>query len=153
MPLTEQLRADLTAAMKARDDLRTRTLRMALTAIGAAEVAGPTKVTLDDDQVVAVLASEAKKRTEAAEAFEAGNRPEQAAAERAEGAVLAEYLPAEVGDDELDAVIAEEVATAAAAGHAGPKAMGVVIKAVRARVGASADGARIASRVKDALAG
>jgi uncharacterized protein YqeY len=138
--------------MKSRDDVTTRTLRMALSAIGAAEVAGPSKVELDDDQVLAVLVSEAKKRTEAAEAFEGGGRAEQAAAERAEGDVLARYLPAELGDDELDAVIAEEVANASAAGQSGPKAMGAVIKAVRARVGAAADGSRIASRVKDALA-
>jgi uncharacterized protein YqeY len=126
MSLKEQLRTDMTVAMKARDDLTTRTLRMAVTAIGAAEVAGKTKVELTDDQVLGVLASEAKKRVEAAEAFDAGNRPEQAAAERAEGEVLAKYLPAELGDDELAAVISEEVAAAASAGQAGPKAMGAV---------------------------
>src|SRR5881392_1134676 len=98
MSLKDQLRTDLTAAMKARDDLTTRTLRMAMTAIGAAEVAGKTKVELSDDEVLAVLAAEAKKRTEAAEAFDFGDRPEQAAAERAEGGVLARYLPAAMGD-------------------------------------------------------
>jgi uncharacterized protein YqeY len=152
MALKEQLRHDLTAAMKARDEVTVRTLRMAMTAVGAAEVAGPSKVELDDDQVLGVLASEAKKRTEAAEAFDGAGRVEQAAAERAEGEVLARYLPAELGDDELDAIVAEEVAAAAGAGQSGPKAMGAVMKAVRARVGSAADGSRVAARVKAALA-
>jgi uncharacterized protein YqeY len=153
MPLKDQLRTDLTASMKARDEVTTRTLRMAVAAVGAAEVAGKVKVELSDDEVLAVLASEAKKRVEAAEAFDTGNRPEQAAAERAEGEVLARYLPAEMGDDELGAIIAEEVAAAAADGQAGPKAMGVVMKAVKGRVGSAADGGRIAAAVKAALAG
>jgi uncharacterized protein len=152
MALKEQLRTDLTAAMKARDEVTVRTLRMAMTAVGTAEVAGRSKVELDDDQVLGVLASEAKKRTEAAEAFDGAGRVEQAAAERAEGEVLARYLPAELGDDELDAIVAEEVAAAAGAGQSGPKAMGVVMKAVRSRVGSSADGSRVAARVKAALA-
>jgi uncharacterized protein YqeY len=153
MTLKDTLHADMTTAMKAKDTATLRTLRMVIAAIGAAEVAGTTRVELDDDQVLAVLASEAKKRTEAAEAYAGGGRDEQAAAERAEGEVIARYLPTALSGAELDAVVADEVATAAAAGQSGPKAMGAVIKAVRARAGATADGAAIAAAVKAALAG
>jgi uncharacterized protein YqeY len=153
MTIKDQLRTDMTAAMKAKDATTLRTLRMVIAAIGAAEVAGDTRSELDDDQVLAVLASEAKKRVEAAEAYAGGGRDEQAAAERAEGEVIARYLPAALGADELDALVAEEVARAAADGQTGPKAMGAVIKAVRARAGATADGGAIAAAVKAALAG
>jgi uncharacterized protein YqeY len=153
MTIKDQLRTDMTAAMKAKDTETLRTLRMVLAAIGSAEVAGDTRTELDDDQVLAVLASEAKRRVEAADAFAAGGRDEQAAAERAEGEVIARYLPAALSADELDALVAEEVASAAAAGQSGPKAMGAVIKAVRARAGATADGAAIAAAVKASLAG
>ena len=91
--LKDRLRADLTTAMKARDQLRTGTLRMVLTAITNAEVAGKEARELSDDDVIGVLTTEAKKRREAAEAFDAGNRPELAAKERDESAILAEYLP------------------------------------------------------------
>lgn len=151
MTLKDQLRTDLTVAMKAKDATTLRTLRMVLAAIGAAEVAGDARVELGDDEVLAVLASEAKKRVEAAEAYASAGRDEQAAAERAEGEIIAGYLPAALGAAELDALVAEEVAAAAAAGHQGPKAMGAVIKAVRARAGATADGAAIAAAVKAAL--
>jgi uncharacterized protein YqeY len=153
MTIKDQLRADMTAAMKAKDTETLRTLRMVLAAIGAAEVAGDARAELDDDQVLAVLASEAKKRVEAAEAFASGGREAQAAAERAEGEVIARYLPAALDADELEAIVAEEVARAAAEGQTGPKAMGGVIMAVRARAGATADGAAIAAAVKAALAG
>ena len=153
MTLKDTLHADMTTAMKAKDTTTLRTLRMVIAAIGAAEVAGTARVELDDDQVLAVLASEAKKRAEAAEAYAAGGRDEQAAAERAEGEVIAGYLPAALSGAELDAVVADEVARAEAAGQAGPKAMGAVIKAVRARAGATADGAAIAAAVKAALTG
>ena len=99
--LKDQLRSDLTAAMKARDEVRTRTLRMALTAVSTAEVAGSTSRELSDDEVVTVLTKEAKRRREAADAFSAAGRTEQASAERAEGEVLDEYLPAQLGDDEI----------------------------------------------------
>ena len=153
MTIKDQLRSDMTAAMKAKDTTTLRTLRMVIAAIGAAEVAGDTRSELDDDQVLAVLASEAKKRVEAADAYAGGGRDEQAAAERAEGEVIARYLPAALGADELDALVADEVARAAADGQSGPKAMGAVIKAVRARAGATADGGAIAAAVKAALAG
>ena len=103
--LKDQLRADLTASMKARDEVRTRTLRMALTAVSTAEVAGSTSRELSDDEVVTVLTREAKRRREAADAFAAAGRTEQASAERAEGEVLDGYLPAQLGDDEIAAIV------------------------------------------------
>ena len=149
--LKDRLRADLTDAMKSRDELATSTLRMVRAAITNAEVAGDEAVELTDDQIVDVLRSEAKKRAESAEVYSGAGRSELADKERAELAVIERYLPAAMGDDELRAVVDEEVARAAAAGTTGPKAMGVVIKAVRERVGANADGARIATAVKAAL--
>lgn len=146
-----QLQNDLTAAMKARDQVATSTLRMLLAAIGVAEVAGDEAVELTDDQVLAVLRSEAKKRSEAAEVYASAGRDESAAKERAELAVIEQYLPAALGDDALQALVDAAVASAAADGHTGPKAMGVVIKAVREQAGAGADGAKIAALVKSAL--
>jgi uncharacterized protein YqeY len=150
--LKERLQADLTAAMKSRDELVTSTLRMARAAVLNAEVAGSAAVELTDDQVVDVLRAEAKKRAEAAELYAAAGRAESAAKERAEREIIERYLPAAMSDTELEAVVAEEIARAAAAGITGPKAMGAVIKAVRERVGAGADGARIAAAVKAATA-
>lgn len=149
--LKETLKSDLNTAMKARDEVTVSTLRMALSAITNAEVAGDTAIELSDDQVVAVLLSEAKKRSEAAEVYEQAGRAESAAKERSELVVLERYLPAAMSDDELSALIMEEVANAAAAGNTGPKAMGLVVKAVRARAGAGVDGGKVASLVKAAL--
>lgn len=146
-----QLKTDLTAAMKAGDELVKSTLRMALSALSNAEVAGDQAVELTDDQVVKILQGESKKRLEAAEVYAQAGRAEAAAKERAEAEVLAAYLPAVMGADELGAVVAEEVARAAAAGAAGMKAMGQVVKAVRERVGSGADGSMIADMVKAAL--
>lgn len=149
--LKDTLKSDLTAAMKAGDETVRGTLRMALAAVTNAEVAGDEAVELSDDQVVAVLQAEAKKRSEAAEIYAQAGRTEAAAKEKAELAVLERYLPAAMGEAEIAAVVAEEVAAAAAAGNTGPKAMGIVVKAVRARVGASADGSVVANLVKSAL--
>lgn len=149
--LQDQLRADLTASMKARDEVTTRTLRMVFAAITTAEVAGDEAVKLTDEQVLGVLASEAKKRTEAAEAYADAGRAESAASERAEQAVIERYLPAAMSDEDLEAIVAEEVAKAADSGATGGRAMGLVIKAVRDRAGATADGARIAAAVKAKL--
>ena len=146
-----RLQADLTAAMKARDEVALSTIRLVRAAIVNAEVAGDEAVELTDQQVTAVLQSEAKKRAEAAAVYEENDRPESAAKERAELAVIERYLPAAMSDDELVAIVDEEVATAAANGAEGGKAMGLVIKAVRERAGAGADGARIASLVKARL--
>lgn len=147
-----RLQTDLTTAMKAREAIAVSTIRMVRSAITNAEVAGDTAIELTDDQVIAVLQSEAKKRVEAAEVYEQAGRAESAAKERAELAVIGRYLPAAMGDDELAAVVDAAIAAAAGDGVEGPKAMGRVISAVRERVGASADGGRIAALVKSRLA-
>jgi uncharacterized protein len=149
--VTSRLQTDLTAAMKARDAATTSTLRMLRAAIMNAEVAGDTAVELTDEQAIAVLQSEAKKRAESAQVYEDAGRAEQAAKERAELEVIERYLPAAMSDEELVAIVDEEVANAAASGAQGGKAMGQVIKAVRERAGAAADGARIAALVKSKL--
>jgi uncharacterized protein YqeY len=150
--IKSRLQTDLTASMKARDELTTSTLRMLRAAITNAEVAGTEAIDLTDDQAIAVLQSEAKKRAEAAEIYERAGRAESAAKERAELTVIERYLPAAMSDEELQAIVAEEVAGAAASGAEGQRAMGQVIKAVRERVGAAADGSRIAAMVKTTLA-
>lgn len=150
--LKDRLRDDLTDAMRSRDAIAVATLRLALAAVMKSEVAGTEAVTLDDDAIMGLLATEIRKRTEAADLYDQGGRTELATKERAEADVLARYLPAALDDAALDAVIAEEVAKATAAGASGGKAMGAVIKAVRDRVGQQADGARIAAAVKSALA-
>ncbi|MGH2722077.1 MAG: GatB/YqeY domain-containing protein [Actinomycetota bacterium] len=150
--LKQRLQDDLKAAMRARDELVRSTLRIVLTGVARAEVAGRTQVELTDEQVLSVIRSEMRRRSEAAGIYAAAGRDELAARERAEAAVLAPYLPPEVGDEELGAVVEEEVARQAAAGTTGPRAMGAVIKAVRGRLGPQADGARIAEAVKRALA-
>jgi uncharacterized protein len=150
--IKSRLQTDLTASMKARDELTTSTLRMLRAAITNAEVAGAEAIELTDDQTIAVLQSEAKKRAEAADVYEQAGRAESAAKERAELAVIERYLPAAMSDDELQAIVGQEVAAAASAGAEGQRALGQVIKAVRERVGAAADGSRIAAMVKSALA-
>jgi len=147
--LKDQLRADLTAAMKARDDVRTRTLRMVLTTVSNEEVAGHTSRDLTDDEVLRLIAREARRRREAADAFQAAGRGDQAAAERAEDRVLAEYLPAQLGDDELASIVAEAIKETGASGMA---AMGQVMKAVTPRVAGRAEGGRVAAEVRRALA-
>jgi uncharacterized protein len=149
--MTERIQTDLTTAMKAREQLEVSTLRMVIAAIRNAAVAGDEAVVLSDDQVMGVIRSEAKKRAESAEIYAQNGRAESAAKEQAELAVIERYLPAAMTDDQLNAVVAEEVAAAEAAGASGPKAMGGVIKAVRDRVGDGADGGRIAAAVKSAL--
>ena len=149
--LKSRMQHDLTEAMKASDELAKSTIRMMLAAVMNAEVAGKEAVTLSDDQVIAVLRSESKKRLESAEVYEQAGRTELAVKERNEIAIIERYLPAAMDEAQLNAVVSEEVAKAAANGQTGPKAMGVVIKAVKERVGASADGAAIAAAVKSAL--
>ncbi len=146
--LKDRLRTDLTAAMKARDEVRTRTLRSALTAVSTAEVAGVASRELSDDEVVKVLTREAKRRREAADAFAAAGRAEQASAERAEGEVLDGYLPAQLGDEELAAIVAAGIAES---GASGPRAMGQVMKVVTPQVAGRADGGRVAAEVRRQL--
>jgi uncharacterized protein len=150
MALKEQLRADMVASMKSKDELRLSTLRMVLSAITNEEVAGKAARQLSDDEVLKVLAREAKKRREAAEAFEGAGRTELAERERAEGVVLDEYLPAQLGDDELAAIVSAAIASS---GAAGPQAMGQVMKVVQPQVAGQAEGGRIAAEVRRQLAG
>ena len=147
-PLKDQLQGDLTAAMKARDELRSATLRMVLTAVRTEEVAGKTARELDDAEVVTVLGREAKKRREAAEAFEQGGRPESAERERAEGDVLAQYLPAQLSDDELTGLVAGAIAEA---GATTPQQMGAVMRFAVPAVAGRADGARVSAEVRRQL--
>lgn len=149
--LLDRLQHDLAAAIKAGNDTEKSTLRMAIAAVKNAAVAGDEAVTLTDDQVVTVLQAEAKKRSEAADIYKDAGRAEAEASERAELAILEKYLPARMDEQQLKTLVAAEVATAAAAGLSGPKAMGQVVKAVRAKAGPSADGAQIAALVKAAL--
>jgi uncharacterized protein YqeY len=148
--LKERLRADLTTAMKSRDELRSATLRMVLTAVKNEEVSGKAARELDDTEVVAVLTREAKKRREAADAFTDGGRPERAERERAEGDVIGEYLPAQLSDDELRDLVAAAVSET---GAAGPQAMGQVMKVVSPRTAGRAGGGRVAAEVRRQLAG
>jgi uncharacterized protein YqeY len=151
--IKERLQTDLGDAIKDRDEITVATVRLALAAIKKAEVAGDTQVTLTDEQVVELLRGEGKRRAEAAELYEQGGRAELAERERAQAEVLQRYLPAEMDDDALGAIVAEEVAAANERGVTGGKAMGEVIKAVRARAGADASGGRVAAAVKAALNG
>ncbi|MEU3517387.1 GatB/YqeY domain-containing protein [Streptomyces sp. NPDC006654] len=151
--LKSKLHDDLNAAIKGRDELRSATLRMTLSAITNEEVAGKQKRELSDDEVLKVIAKEAKKRREAAEAFAQGGRVESAEREKAEGAVLAEYLPKQLSDEELDGIVAEAVEEAKAAGAEGPRAMGAVMKIVNPKVAGLAEGGRVAASVKKHLQG
>jgi uncharacterized protein len=151
--LKSKLQEDLTAAIKERDELRSSTLRLTLAAITKEEVAGKTARALSDDEVLKVITKEAKKRREAADAFAQGGRAEQAAREKAEGEVLAEYLPKQLSDDELQEIVAQAVQEAKAAGAEGPRAMGQVMKIVNPKVAGQAEGGRVAAVVKKLLAG
>jgi uncharacterized protein len=146
--LKARLHADLNTAMKARDELTTATLRMALTAITTEEVAGKTARELSDDEVLKVLAREAKKRREATEAFADAGRTELADRERAEGEVLATYLPAQLDDTELAELVRAAVAES---GASGPQQMGQVMKLVQPRVAGRADGKRVSDEVRRQL--
>ena len=150
MNLKERLQSDLTTAIRARDELTAATLRMALTAITTEEVAGKQARTLTDEEVVTVLGREAKKRREAATAFDDAGRRELADRERAEGEVLAGYLPEQLSDDEIASLVLDVIAEL---GASGPQAMGQVMKAVQPRVAGRAEGGRVAAEVKRQLAG
>lgn len=148
--LKTRLQSDLTTALKAHDELRLATVRMTLAAVRSEEVAGKQARELSDDDVVRVITREAKKRRESAEAFAAAGRPELAERERAEGAVLDEYLPAQLADDELAQLVRTAVAEA---GADGPRAMGAVMKLVQPAVAGRADGRRVSEEVKRQLTG
>lgn len=152
--LKSRLRADLTAAMKARDSLTTGTIRMALAAITTAEVSGTTAKELSDAEVAGVLGKEIRKRAEAAEAFAGAGRAEQAAKEEAEADVLKAYLPTPLTDDEVAGLVATALDSVAASTGAPVtmRQMGLVIKQVQAAADGRADGSRISAAVKAALA-
>ncbi|QDQ96438.1 GatB/YqeY domain-containing protein [Tomitella fengzijianii] len=153
--LKDQIRADLTASMKAKDALRTGTLRMVLSAVQAEEVAGKEARTLTDDEVLKVIAKESKKRLEAAQVFDDADRAELAQKERAEEEILAAYLPQQLDDDELaqvaDAAIAE--VREQLGEQPGMRQMGQVMKAATARAAGRADGSRLSGAVRSRLAG
>jgi uncharacterized protein YqeY len=148
--LKERLQSDLTTAIRGRDELTAATLRMALTAVTTEEVAGKQARTLSDEEVLAVLGREAKKRREAATAFDEAGRAELADRERAEGEVLAGYLPAQLTDDEIAGVVREAITELAVSG---PQAMGQVMKTLQPRIAGRAEGGRVAAEVKRQLAG
>ena len=148
--LKDRLRSDLTAAMKARDEVTVRTLRMALTSVSKEEVAGSTARELSDDEVLTVLTREAKRRREAADAFAAAGRDEQAEAERAEGAVLDAYLPAQLSDDELGELVTAAIEET---GASTPRDMGQVMRVLTPRVAGRAEGGRVAGEVRRRLQG
>ena len=146
--LKNKLQSDLNGAIKSRNTVVAETIRMVLSAITNEEVAGKEKRELSDAEVITVLTREAKKRREAVEAFENGGRADRAAAERAEGEVIASYLPEQLTEDDIKKLIAE---TIAAVGAAGPSDMGKVMGSLKAKVAGKADGALVSSLVKEAL--
>ncbi len=148
--LKDRLQADLTTAMRGRDELATATLRMALAAVTTEEVAGRAARELSDDEVLKVLAREAKKRREAAEAFTSAGRTELAQREQAEGGVLDRYLPQQLDDAGIVAIVTEAIAET---GATGLPQMGAVMKAAQARAAGRADGKRLSTEVRRQLAG
>jgi uncharacterized protein len=146
--LKDTLRSDLTEAIRSRDELRSSTLRMALTSLTNEEVSGTQARELSDDEVLAIMAREAKRRREAATAYDDANRPELAERERAELGVIEGYLPAQLSDEELSTLVAQAIAET---GAEGPRAMGQVMKVVQPKVAKRADGGRVSAEVKRQL--
>ena len=150
MGLKERLKSDLTEAIRSSDKVVSGTIRMVLTAITNEEVAGKEARVLTDDEIITVLSREAKKRREAADEFAKANRPDKSAEERAEGDVIAKYLPAQLSEDDIKKIIAAAVAST---GAAGPGDMGKVMGAIKSQIAGKADGSLVSSLVKAALAG
>ena len=148
MSLKEKLQSDLTEAIRGRDELKSSTIRMVLTAITTEEVAGKQSRTLSDEEIIAVLSREAKKRREASDAFESGGAKDRAARERDENEIIALYLPKQLTDEELDGLIKEAVAST---GASSPAAMGQVMKYLQPKIAGKADGGRVSAAVKSAL--
>lgn len=149
--LKDQLKTDLTTAIKSRDAVTSATIRMALTAITNEEVSGKEARELTDDDVLTILGREAKKRRESAEAYESANRPELAERELLELDVLGRYLPSALTGADVKAIIDAAVAEVTAGGVTGGQAMGQVMKLVQPQVKGRADGGLIAAQVKSAL--
>ena len=150
MALKEKLQNDLTEAMRARDEVRSSTIRMVLTAIKNEEVSGKEARDLSDAEVITVLSREAKKRREAAEAFEQAGASDRAANEKAEGVIIAEYLPAQLSESEIKEMIAAAITET---GATGPQQMGQVMKLIQPKIAGRADGGIVSSLVKAALSG
>lgn len=148
MSIKESLRSDLTEAIRGRDEITSSTIRMVLTAITNEEVAGKQARVLSDDEIITVLSREAKKRREASEAFENAGRADKAALEKAEGEVIAKYLPTQLSVDEIKKIIADAVTST---GAAGPADMGKVMGAVKPLIAGKADGSIVSTLVKEAL--
>jgi uncharacterized protein YqeY len=148
MSLKAKLQSDLTEAIRSRDEIRSSTIRMVLTSITNEEVAGKEARVLSDTEIIAVLTREAKKRREAAEAFTQGGAGDRADREIAEGKVVAKYLPEQLTDDELAALIKEAIAET---GATGPSGMGLVMKYLQPKIAGRADGSKVSGAVKSAL--
>ena len=148
MSIKEQLKKDLTEAIRGRDEITSGTIRMVLTAITNEEVAGKEARVLSDEEVITVLSREGKKRREAAEAFENAGRADKSALEKSEGEVIAKYLPAQLSEADIAAIIAEAIAST---GAQGPGDMGKVMGAVKPKIAGKADGGVVSALVKAAL--
>ena len=148
MSIKETLQKDLTEAIRGRNEITSGTIRMVLTAITNEEVAGKEARVLSDEEVITVLSREAKKRREAAEAFETAGRTDKAALEKSEGDVIAKYLPAQLSEADIAAIIAEAIAST---GAQGPGDMGKVMGAVKPKIAGKADGGVVSALVKAAL--
>jgi uncharacterized protein YqeY len=150
MGLKETLKSDLTEAIRSSNKVVSGTIRMVLTAITNEEVSGKEARVLSDEEIITVLSREAKKRREAAEEFAKAGRTDRAAEEKAEGEVIAKYLPAQLSEDDIKKLIADAVAST---GAAGPADMGKVMGVIKPKIAGKADGGLVSSLVKAALAG
>jgi len=150
MSLKEKLKSDLTESMRNRDEIRSSTLRMILTAIKNEEVSGKEARDLSDAELITVLSRESKKRREAAEAFEQAGAKDRADTERAEGVIIAEYLPKQLSEAEVKELIDSAIKET---GAKSPAQMGLVMKSLQPKIAGKADGALVSSLVKAALAG
>ena len=150
MALKEKLQSDLTQSMRDRNELRSGTIRMVLTAIKNEEVSGKEARELSDAEVITVLSKEAKKRREAAEAFEQAGAKDRADIEKAEGEIIATYLPAQLSESEIKDLIAAAITET---GASGPQQMGLVMKSIQPNIAGRADGGLVSSLVKAALSG
>jgi hypothetical protein len=150
MGIKEQLQSDLTEAIRSRNEIVSGTIRMVLTSIRNEEVSGKEERTLADAEIITVLTREAKKRREAAEAFADAGRADKAELEKAEGEVIAKYLPAQMSEDDVKKLVAAAIAQS---GAVGPGDMGKVMGILKPQVAGKADGGLVSGLVKAALAG
>jgi len=150
MSLKEKLQSDLTESMRNRDEIRSSTLRMILTAIKNEEVSGKEARELSDAELITVLSRESKKRREAAEAFDQAGAKDRADTERAEGLIIAEYLPKQLSEAEVKDLVDSAIKET---GASSPAQMGLVMKSLQPKIAGKADGALVSSLVKAALAG